>query len=242
VNKEDNGHTIPCYISAPFDCGYLANHEARNLIIDPKLALSDTLLANLLNMGFRRSGGHIYRPRCEQCQQCISLRLPVNQFRPNRSQRRTWRKNQDLQHSISPAEHKEDQFKLYQDYISYCHPESSMNDSEQEDYLSFLTAPGITTRFHEFRLKGDLLAVAVTDHTPAGLSSVYTFYNPRHPRRSLGTFAILWQIHYAHQLGLPWVYLGYWIKDCAKMRYKSLFKPCDGYFANHWQRLKDQPN
>ena len=163
MNKEDSGHTIPCYISAPFDCSYLANHEARNLIIDPKLPLSDALLADLLNMGFRRSGGHIYRPRCEQCQQCVSLRIPVNQFRPNRSQRRTWRRNQDLQHSISPAEHKEDQFKLYQDYLAYCHPESSMNDSEQEDYLDFLTAPGITTRFHEFRLKGDLLARIETE-------------------------------------------------------------------------------
>jgi arginine-tRNA-protein transferase len=106
-----------------------------------------------------------------------------------------------------------------------------------EEYINFLTADGIDTRFHEFRLDGRLVAVAVTDHTPLGLSAVYTFYHPELHQRALGTYAILWQIRHAQQLKLPWLYLGYWVKECDKMSYKNRFQPAQGYQQNHWSNI-----
>ncbi len=237
MNKTNNNSPIRCFISAPLECGYLPEHESKNLIIDPSLTLSDSLFGDLLNTGFRRSGSQVYRPQCDHCQACISIRIPARKFNLNRSQRRNWDKNQDLQQITTPAEFKQEHFDLYQRYIDYKHPNSSMNSLDRDDYSRFLIAPGITTHFHEFRLNNELLAVAVTDHVPLGLSAVYTFYNPDHIGRGLGNFAILWQIQHAQQQGLAWLYLGYWVKECDKMRYKSGFRPHDGYINGRWQPI-----
>ncbi len=227
---------IRCFITLPFACNYLPEREARNLVIAPSLPLTSELLGELLNNGFRRSGQSIYRPNCEDCQACISLRLASHQFRPDRSQRRNWQRNSDIEHRATVG-FSDEQFELYQRYISARHNNSSMANPTREEYLSFLTANGIDTRFHEFRLNGKLIAVAVTDHTPLGLSAVYTFYDPDLEHRGLGIYAILWQLHHAQRLKLPWIYLGYWISACDKMRYKNCFKPCQGYIDHRWQAL-----
>jgi len=235
--KHENNNSIRCYVTPPFECSYLPGQNATNLVIDPRLELNDALLGALHDQGFRRSGGHIYRPNCLDCQACISIRVPVDKFISNRSQRRCWRQNQDLSYSSSTAIFNEEQFELYRRYLAARHADSEMNNPSQEDYMGFLTTPGVNTQFHEFRLQDKLLAVSVVDHTPNGLSSVYTFFDPNQTQRGLGTFTILWMIQHARSLGLPWVYLGYWIEACDKMRYKTRFTPCEGYIDDNWRQI-----
>lgn len=241
MNRQHNS-SIRCHVTVPFECSYLPNRLASNLVVDPGLPLNDDLLAALLSSGFRRSGGHVYRPQCSGCRECISIRIPVNRFRPDRSQRRTWRRNQDLQHIPTAAGFEKEQFALYRKYLASRHRDSEMSNPIPADYIGFLTSPGIKTVFHEFRQDGELLAVAVADHTAYGLSAVYTFFDPEHADRSLGSHAILWLIEHARNLGLPWVYLGYWIRDCRKMNYKTRFRPCEGYIDNAWRPLGNTTN
>ncbi len=236
MSEQTNEQTLRCFSTAPFECSYLPAREARNLIIDPAVPLTSPLLGDLLNVGFRRSGQHLYRPNCEQCQACIAVRLEVCHFQPNRSQRRNWHQNSSLTHQVN-VNYSDEQFGLYRQYVNARHGEGTMANPTIEQYVSFLTADGIDTRFHEFRLDDRLVAVAVTDHTPLGLSAVYTFYHPELQRRALGTYAVLWQIQHAQQLELPWVYLGYWIKECDKMSYKNHFQPSQGYQQNRWRDL-----
>ncbi len=236
--SQSEKNSIKCQITVPFDCGYLPNCKASNLVIDPELPLNDKLLGALLNNGFRRSGGHIYRPQCPNCQQCVSIRVPVNLFQPNRSQLRNWRQNKDLRHIATAAAFNEEQFKLYKTYLASRHQGSEMNNPIPADYIGFLTSAGIKTVFHEFRQQDELVAIAVADRTPNGLSAVYTFFDPAHSQLGLGTYAILWLIQHARHLGLPWVYLGYWIKECRKMSYKTRFKPSEGYIDNNWQEMR----
>lgn len=227
---------IRCFITPLSSCSYLPRHEARNLIIDPALPLNAPLLGELLSLGFRRSGQHIYRPHCGDCQACIPLRIPCHGFQPNRSQRRNWQRNSDLSHrTVIGFNH--DHFELYCRYLDSRHGGSSMAGASPEEYTAFLTATGVETHFHEFRLADKVIAVAATDHTPAGLSAVYTFFDPDAESRGLGTYAILWQIRHAQQLNLPWLYLGYWIEECRKMSYKSRFRPHQGYLNSQWQYL-----
>jgi len=235
--KHTNNNSIRCFATPPFECSYLPEQSATNLIIDPGLELNDTLLGGLLDLGFRRSGGNIYRPNCLACQACISIRVPVKKFNPNRSQRRCFRQNQDLSHSSSAAKFDKEQFELYRNYLAARHADSDMSNPIPADYIGFLTTPGVNTQFHEFRLHDKLLAVSVVDHTPNGLSAVYTFFDPSQTHRGLGTFTILWMIEHARSLNLAWVFLGYWIEACDKMRYKTRFTPCEGYIDDNWQQI-----
>lgn len=230
-------NSIRCYVTAGFDCGYLPGKDAKNLIIDPNLPINNSLFCDLLNGGFRRSGQHIYRPHCDDCQACIPVRVPVRQFTPNRSQKRCWRRNHDITHTWTPTEFNREQFELYQRYVNNRHSDGSMANSSESQYMEFLSCPGVKTYFNEFRLRRRLVAVAVTDYLPKGLSAVYTFFDPDLAQRGLGTYAVLWQIHEARRLGLPWLYLGYWIKECAKMSYKSMFSPLEIYRNGRWSTL-----
>ncbi|ALP53470.1 hypothetical protein Tel_10095 [Candidatus Tenderia electrophaga] len=234
MNRQ-NTNSIRCHVTAPFECSYLPGRQASNLVVDPGLPLNDHLLGALLNSGFRRSGAHVYRPQCNGCQECVSVRVPVKRFRPDRSQRRNWRRNRDLCHTPCAAEFQDEQFQLYRRYLASRHHDSEMSNPIPADYVGFLTSPGVRTVFHEFRLEQQLLAVAVADHTPNGLSAVYSFFDPDHPHRGLGTYAVLWLIQHARHVGLPWVYLGYWVKECRKMSYKTRFMPCEGYIDNEWR-------
>jgi len=229
---------IRCHITIPFECGYLPNRVAKNLVVDTEMPLNDKLLGALLNSGFRRSGGHVYRPQCNTCQECVSIRIPVNRFHSNRSQRRNWRENQGLRHTPTSAVLRDEQFELYRRYLAGRHPGSEMSNPIPADYIGFLTSPGIRTVFHEFRQDDQLLAIAVADHTPNGLSAVYSFFDPDYEQRGLGTYMILWLIQHARNMGLPWVYLGYWVRECRKMSYKIRFMPCEGYIDNEWRAMR----
>lgn len=225
------------YISTSHECGYLPDAIATSLVADPQSPIDADTYSQLIQLGFRRSGDVVYRPHCGICNACKPIRIPVSEFEPSRSQRRQWRKNEDLDVTSLPCNYQDEHYQLYRSYQSARHPGGSMDVDDPERYISFFTADGIETRLVEFRLAGKLLCVAVVDWLPAGLSAVYTFFDPSHHDRGLGSYAILWQIMRARKIGLPHVYLGYWINDCDKMSYKTRYRPYELFIDNHWLRI-----
>ena len=226
------------YSTPPHDCAYFKDRQATTVFVDPFFQDNSTIYTYLTQQGFRRSGQFLYRPQCQQCKQCISVRIPVHAFKQRRRQRRIWQKNQDLVVQAITSHFKQEHFELYQRYLQHRHKNGGMDNPTSESYVSFLTCNWAYTVFYEFRLQGKLLAVAVVDFLDDSLSAVYTFFDPDYAKRSLGTYAILWEIAESQRLGLKWLYLGYWIKNCRKMSYKTDYYPLEYYFKNQW-RMKD---
>jgi arginine-tRNA-protein transferase len=225
--------SLRLFITAEHACNYLPGRLARNLVVDPK-AVNARVYTQLAHFGFRRSGNHVYRPHCVGCAECLSLRVPVGAFTPNRSQRRTWNRNQDLSVRCLEPRFRLDHYRLFERYLKSRHPGGGMDDTSYDDYLAFITSAWSDTRLYEFRLERRPLAVAVVDRLGDGLSAVYTFFEPAEVTRGLGTFAILWQIAEAQRQNLAWVYLGYWVQDCHKMAYKINFQPHQLFSAGQW--------
>jgi arginine-tRNA-protein transferase len=225
------------YLSMPHPCSYLPGRMATTLFVDPRYPLDSEHFGRFMQLGFRRSGDLVYRPHCLDCTACVPVRIPVAAFRPRRGQRRVWARNRDLQVIEHPAVFDRDHFDLYLRYQSHRHPGGGMDDPDPRKYTQFLIGQGIDTVFYEIRLDSRLLGVAVTDHLPDGLSAVYTFYDPDEVARGLGTYAILWEIERTRSLELPYLYLGYWIKECPKMAYKADYHPLEMYRQGRWQRL-----
>ncbi len=230
---------LPLFITPPQNCSYLPGQESINLLADPRVSLDVVLYSELVANGFRRSGNLIYRPYCPFCQACIPVRIPVDQFVPRRSQRRTLATNRSVTVHFTPAELQEQQFQLYCRYLAARHPGGDIPNPTVADYLQFLTNPLVDTGFYEFREGQNLLGVAVIDHLTHGLSAVYTFFDPTLPTRSLGVYGILWSVAECQRRGLPYLYLGYWISQCRKMRYKEQYQPLEIYWNNQWQPFYD---
>jgi leucyl-tRNA---protein transferase len=222
----------------PHPCGYFGDRVAQNLVIDPLADDLPTVYDVALTRGFRRAGGHIYRPACARCQACVPARLPVNEFVADRSQRRCIARNADIDVHEETPQLRDEYFALYQRYLAARHRHGGMDDAEPEDFTRFLTSAWSKTRFLAFRRAGTLVALAVTDVARTGLSSVYTFYEPDERARGLGTFAILSQIDLCRRMRLPHVYLGYWISAHAKMAYKDRFHPLEVLRGQAWTRLE----
>lgn len=223
-------------------CGYWPLRAARDLVIDPDDPRLGQLYPHGLAAGFRRSGDLLYRPHCGGCQACVPVRIDCAAFAPNRSQRRCLARNADLRTRILTPERSDERLALYQRYLGHRHVGGGMDDHGPDDYDRFLLSDWARSRCLEIRGEGDdgpdsLLAVAVTDMSPNGLSAVYTYFDPRQSRRALGTFAILQQILWARASGLPHLYLGYWIEGHAKMDYKRRFSGLQAYDGRQWQRL-----
>lgn len=231
-----NSRHLQLYITAESPCSYFSDRLSRNLVPDPKLPLNMPIYNQLIQHGFRRSGGHCYRPHCHGCQACIACRLAVDEFTASRSQRRCLKTNQDIQLTVVSAGFSDEYFELYRRYLNSRHTDGSMADPAEDDFKQFLYCDWSHTRFLEFRLKGKLVAIAVSDMVSDGVSAVYSFFEPEMESRSLGTFCILKQIDYAKQQGVGFIYLGYWIKNHNKMHYKSNFKPLQLYLDEQWQK------
>ncbi|NHN35830.1 arginyltransferase [Pseudomaricurvus alcaniphilus] len=230
---------IRLFTTHPHECSYLDDREAVSVFVDPAYPVDSALYSKLSERGFRRSGAHIYRPHCGSCQACIPARIPVADFQMNRNQRRCWQRNQDLLLSCSPSIDTEEHYQLYARYIEARHSDGDMFPPTPDQYRSFLSREWGVTEYLELRQQdGQLLMVAVCDRLDNGYSAVYTFFAPQHDKRSLGSLAILWQIELARNLGLPHVYLGYWIKECAKMSYKTLYRPLELLINGHWLRVR----
>lgn len=228
---------IRVYLSTSHPCPYLPDETATSLIIDPELDTDEVRLTQLTRNGFRRSGELIYRPHCPSCQACVSVRIPIDSFRPNRAQRRSMSRNRDVTvETISPV-FKQEHFEMYVRYQQSRHPGSDMCDTDPDKYQQFLVADGRHSVFFEFKLAGKLIAVSVVDVLLDGLSAVYTFFDPEHHMRGLGTYAILWEMAEARRRNMEWLYLGYWIEACDKMSYKTNFQPIQGFRNGAWSRL-----
>lgn len=232
--------SLELYITASHECPYLAGRKATNLLVDPGFSMDMRTYNRLINKGFRRSGGDVYRPCCYRCQSCVSTRIPVQEFRPNRSQRRNRRDNSDLTVHINTSGFKPEYSDLYLRYIRSRHAGGGMDEDTPASFASFILTSWCETALLEFRSGDVLLAVAATDRLQQGLSSVYTFFDPAEgAERGLGTFALLWQIEWAATLGLPYVYPGYWIAESPKMNYKARFRPIKGYIDDQWVELPE---
>ena len=225
---------IKVYTTYPHSCSYLEDQEATTLFVDPRQPVDKALYSKLSLLGFRRSGDHIYRPHCENCKACIPARIPVCEFKPSRGQRRIWKRNQDLRIVSTDAINDEEAFDLYRRYISVRHTDGDMYPPDQEQFEAFLSNVWDCTRYFRFYDKTKLIAVAVVDTLEDGFSAIYTFFDPAETKRSIGVYAILWEIEKTRELGLDYLYLGYWIQNCQKMAYKSNYSPLQVYVKNHW--------
>ena len=226
---------IRVYTTFPHACSYLPDQEATTLFIDPRQTLSQALYTQLSLMGFRRSGDHLYRPHCSQCSACVPSRVPVAEFNWSKSQKRVWRKNQDLRIQEDACIDDDEAYALYERYIIGRHADGDMFPPERDQYRSFLNNGLGCTRYFRFYDDDRLIAVIVADQMLDGLSAIYTFYDPEHEARSLGTYAVLFQIDLMQTAELDYVYLGYWINNCDKMNYKSRFQPLELFRGGTWQ-------
>lgn len=229
---------LALYLSAPHACSYLPDRLSSTLFTDPDDAMTAARYAELISFGFRRSGRMVYAPRCEDCRQCVSVRIPVDAFALRRSHRRILRANDDVTTIEHAAGFHDEHYALYQRYTTARHGDGDMASATPDQYMAFLNADWCDTRFLELRSASKLLGVAVTDRLANGLSAVYTFFDPALPERSLGTLAILKQIEWANALNLPHLYLGYWIRDSHKMAYKARFRPLELWRSGNWQRFE----
>ena len=233
------------YATAPYTCSYLPNKIARSQVATPSHLIHADVYNDLLNAGFRRSGLYTYRPYCDECKACIATRILVNQFTPSRSQRRAQKKHAGLEASVLNLGYQEEHYQLYQRYQTERHAGGDMDGDDQDQYMQFLLQSRVNSRIVEFRdgahdrYPGRLRIVSMIDILEQGISSVYTFYDTSSPTTSYGNYSILWQIEQARVLGLPYLYLGYYIKESAKMSYKIQYQPMEGLIDDHWQGLSE---
>ena len=237
------------YLTAPSPCPYLPGMMERkvftHLVGKRAAALNDMLTQT----GFRRSQTIAYRPACENCRGCVSVRVVVDDFKASASQRRILRENADLIGVMAPAKPTGEQYSLFRAYLDERHPDGGMADMSVLDYSMMVEDSHIDTVMTEYRRRGidsfltsrgegPLVAACLTDRLADGLSLVYSFYDPDENRRSLGAYVILDHIEKARRLGLPHVYLGYWVEGSKKMAYKGAYLPQERLGLNGWVRYE----
>jgi arginine-tRNA-protein transferase len=234
------------YLTAPSPCPYLPGQQERKIFTHLVGKRAASLNDLLTQTGFRRSQTIAYRPACESCRACVSVRVLVNDFCPNESQRRAQRANLDLVGAFTTPKPTNEHFALFRAYLDARHPEGGMADMSSLDFAMMVEDSHIDTQLVEYRMRrspsddtgaGPLQAVCLTDRLADGLSLVYSFYAPEQPRRSLGAFVILDHIRKAKALGLPHVYLGYWVEGSKKMGYKAAYRPQERLGMHGWTRI-----
>jgi arginyl-tRNA--protein-N-Asp/Glu arginylyltransferase len=239
------------YLTAPTPCPYLPGREERkvftHLVGDRAPALNDVLTQG----GFRRSQNIAYRPACEACRSCVSVRVAAGEFTPTRNLRRTQRQNIDIVGTEVELIPSSEQYSLFRRYLDSRHPDGGMADMSVLDYAMMVEDSHVATTMIEYRFRGPdtaitgqgdgpVIAVALTDVLGDGLSMIYSFFEPDCVDRSLGTFMILDHIRRARKLGLPYVYLGYWVQGSPKMDYKARFRPQERLGSRGWERIEQK--
>lgn len=234
------------YITAPSPCPYLEGRDERKVFSYLGGSAASSTNALLTRRGFRRSQNIIYLPACESCSACVPVRVVVDDFDLTRSRKRIITRNADLHRRLTGPRASGEQFSVLRAYLDTRHGDGGMADMTVLDYASMIEETAVDTIIIEYRLKnpntGDdqLIAVALTDRLTDGLSMVYSFFEPDEATRSLGRFMILDHISLARELGLPYVYLGYWVDGSPKMDYKADFQPLEKLTTAGWVRMDRQ--
>ena len=235
------------YVTPAGPCPYLPGRVERKVFTELKGTEAQALNDALTLIGFRRSQNVAYRPACEDCQCCVSVRVRAKEFKPNRSMRRVIAKNSDIEMREAPAWASDEQFTLLKRYLRSRHPDGGMTHMDAIDFASMIESSPIDSRIMEYRRvtedpddpeNGQLMAACLTDVLSDGLSLVYSFFEPHEKNRGLGKYVVLSHIDYALKLGLPYVYLGYWIADCRKMAYKTIYQPMDQLTQDGWKKME----
>lgn len=227
------------YATSPYGCSYLPGRVARSQVATPTHLVDTAAYGELVRAGFRRSGIVTYRPYCGSCNECIPVRLKVDGFKPNRSQKRALAQHDTLDARKCGLTFREDHYQLYQRYQAARHTGGGMDEDSREQYAQFLLQSHVDSCLIEFRENGILRIISIIDILNDGLSSVYTFYDPDQSGTSYGTYAILWQIAQCQHLGLQYLYPGYWIKDSQKMAYKIRFQPLEALRNGEWKLMSE---
>lgn len=231
------------YLTAPTPCPYLPGRDERKVFAHLPISEGPHINDALSAVGFRRSQNIAYRPACEACDACRSVRLPVADYVFSRSERRVLARNADLTRHLVEAEATMEQFELLRRYLVTRHAEGGMAEMTWPDYVAMIEDTAVRTHVIEYRTAardrgpGDLVACVLVDGLHDGLSLVYSFYDPAQPRRSLGSFIILDHAVQAAEAGIPYVYLGYWVQGSLKMDYKARFSPLEVLKGPSWRLL-----
>ena len=237
------------YLTAPSPCPYLKGQEERKVFTHLVGERAGELNDLLTHGGFRRSQSIAYRPACEGCRSCVSVRVVADDFAASRNMRRVVEANADLVGEVRTAAPTSEQYSVFRAYLDARHRDGGMADMSVLDYAMMIEDSHVDTRVIEYRRRGpdtgftgrgagDLIAVALSDVLSDGLSMVYSFFEPGEAERSLGTFMILDHITRAQKMGLPFVYLGYWVAGSRKMDYKGRFLPQERLMASGWVRFE----
>jgi arginine-tRNA-protein transferase len=219
-------------------CPYLPGRDERRLVALVEPGEPESMVDLLTAAGFRRSQHALYKPACPGCQACVPVRIVVDAFRPSRTERRIVKRNADISASELTPRASVEQYELFHRYLEARHDDGGMSTMTFQGYAEMVESALSRTALVEFRNNhGRLMGVSLTDRVASGLSGVYKFFEPEEERRSLGTFIILWHVSRAIELGLAYVYLGYWIRDCRKMAYKARFAPLERLEGARWRAI-----
>jgi arginine-tRNA-protein transferase len=238
VTDQRNTRIPQFFLTPGGPCPYLPGRVERKVFARLAGNLAQPLSEALTHSGFRRSQSIAYRPACEGCNACVSVRVVAGEFAPGRNLKRNLKRNSDLTRKEVAAEATREQFALLRTYLDSRHPGGGMSDMGLFDYVAMVEETPVDTHIVEYRdADGTLMAAALTDHLRDGLSMVYSFFHPGEEARSLGTYMILDHVRRARELELPYVYLGYWVQGSDKMDYKIRFSPLEALTTNGWERL-----
>ena len=242
MNYDESEKPVDAFVVGPDPCVYFPDRIAHAIVVESDEDIKPTVYSHLAREGFRRSGSNFFLPDCDGCKACVPLRVVVGAFRPNRRFRRVLARNADLDLDIVDArDEAEEHFDLYRRYIVDRHPGGSMYPPSAKQFLRLTQSFGVETLALDWRKKGTLVASAITDVLDQGLAAVYTFFDPELADRSLGVLAILHQIAECQRRSLPHLYLGYWLDEVRKMRYKSEYRPAEVLRDGDWLPLELVP-
>ena len=239
--NQSSGHRLPSFfITEPMPCPYIDGLMERKLFTHMTGDKADEINNNLTHAGFRRSQTIAYRPACDECAACRSVRVRVEDFTASKNLRRIVNRNQDLRVQVQPPQSTREQYELLHCYLDHRHSEGGMADMTPQDYMTMVEETAVSTRMIEYRTPDNqLVACLLRDTMYDGYSMVYSFFDPDLPARSLGSYIILQQIQAAQDNALAYIYLGYLIESCTKMSYKKRFKPLEILGKDGWEAYQD---